>query len=115
VSVLEPSGAVKRRNGYQTERRRPALCAGLRPQLELWLGLVVFPTKLNRLSCGSVIVMGYGLQSIVLSRRWMSACSLTIQGTGWLCYWLVDDGVVAAGSCLALVDTEGSQHNCIVE
>ena len=30
---------VKRSNGYQMEGRRPALCAGLRPQLELWLGL----------------------------------------------------------------------------
>ena len=36
---MEPSYAVKRRNGYQSEGRRPALRAGLRPQLELWLGL----------------------------------------------------------------------------
>ena len=36
---MEPSYAIKRRNGYQTEGRRPALSAGLRPQLELWLGL----------------------------------------------------------------------------
>ena len=36
---MEPSYAIKRRNGYQTEGRRPALRAGLRPQLELWLGL----------------------------------------------------------------------------
>jgi hypothetical protein len=35
---LEPSNAITRRNGYQTEGRRPALRAGLRPQLELWLG-----------------------------------------------------------------------------
>ena len=37
---MEPSDAVKRRNGYQTEGRRLALRAGLRPQLELWLDLV---------------------------------------------------------------------------
>ena len=36
---MEPSYAVKRRNGYQAEGRRTALRAGLRPQLELWFGL----------------------------------------------------------------------------
>ena len=36
---LEPSHAVKRRNGYQTVGRPPARSAGLRPLLELWLGL----------------------------------------------------------------------------
>jgi hypothetical protein len=29
---------VKRRNGYRTGGRRPARSAGLRPQVELWLG-----------------------------------------------------------------------------
>ena len=36
---MEPSYAVKRRYGYQTEGRRPVRSAGLRPQLELWHGL----------------------------------------------------------------------------
>ena len=36
---MEPSDAVKRRNDYQTEGRRPTRSAGLRPQLEVWLGL----------------------------------------------------------------------------
>jgi hypothetical protein len=39
VYVIEPSDAVKRRNGQQTGGRRLALRASLRPQLALWLGL----------------------------------------------------------------------------
>ena len=38
MSVIEPSFAMKRRNGYQTGRRQLALRPSLRPQLELWLG-----------------------------------------------------------------------------
>ena len=41
MSVLEPSNAVKRSNGYQTEGR----WAGLRPQLELWLDLAWLGTN----------------------------------------------------------------------
>ena len=53
---MEPSYAVKRRNGYQTGGRRPARSAGLRPQLELWLGLRFFsPTVFRSVApCNSV-------------------------------------------------------------
>ena len=39
VSVIETSDEVKLRNGYQTEERRNALRANIRPKLILWLGL----------------------------------------------------------------------------
>jgi len=48
VSVLEPSFAIKRRNGQQTGGRRLALRASLRPQLELWLGLAWNPAVIRK-------------------------------------------------------------------
>jgi hypothetical protein len=39
VSVVEPSDAVKHRNGKQKGGHRLVLRASLRPQLTLWLGL----------------------------------------------------------------------------
>ena len=50
VSVIEPSDAVKRRNGYQTGGRRLALHASLCPQLTLWLGLAWLGLAMNSFS-----------------------------------------------------------------
>jgi hypothetical protein len=56
MPVIEPSFALKRRNGYQTAGRRLALRARLRPQLELWLGLAqltvyIQPLKVKLIKC----------------------------------------------------------------